>query len=269
MSDPAEPSGGSLKRFEGKAVLVTGGHTGIGLAIARRFAREGAALVLVGRDDGKGAKAVAEITALGAECRFHSADLSRETEVERVVAPLPRLDVLVNNAGLGSLRTEHAEGDGPGARWARIRGANQDSTYFMTAHCLPLLRSFGGSVVNISSTATLHGNWGLYGVAKAGVEALTRAFAAEAAPVRVNAVSPGWITTEVTAQDLDKGALPVSLLDRMGTGAEIAGAVAFLASEDATFVTGQTLIVDGGLTLIDYPSRPLLERRGHVLKSQG
>lgn len=259
-----------MKRFEGKAVLVTGGHTGIGLAIAKRFAREGAALVLIGRDAAKGAEAVAEIAALGAECRFLSADLSREPEVERVVAPLDRLDVLVNNAGLGSVRTEHAEGDGPGARWARIRGANQDSTYFMTAHCLPLLRGSGGSVVNISSTATLHGNWGLYGVAKAGVEALTRAFAAEAAPVRVNAVSPGWIATEVATQALeDSGGLPVSLFDRMGTAAEIAGAVTFLASEDATFVTGQTLIVDGGLTLIDYPSRPLLETRGHVLKSRG
>lgn len=261
-----------MTRFHDQTVLVTGGHTGIGFGVAERFAREGARLILVGRNTEKGAGAVARIRALGAECRFESVDLSREDAIAALVGTLDHLDVLVNNAGLGGRRLEHDPADSPGARWDRVRGANQDSTYLMTAHCLPLLRASGGSVVNISSTATWHGNWGLYGVAKAGVEALTRSFAAEAAPVRVNAVSPGWIANDLatSASGNADGSWdqPPSLLNRMGTPGEIAGAVTFLASDDASFVTGQTLIVDGGMMLIDYPSRPLLEKRGHVLRSR-
>ena len=128
-------------------------------------------------------------------------------------------------------------------------------------------------MINISSTAAMHGNWGLYGVSKAGVEALTRSFAAEAAPVRVNGVSPGWIATDATAHASGNAdgswEIPPSLLDRVGTGAEIAGAVTFLASEDASFVTGQTLIVDGGLTTMDFPSRALLNDVGRDLFSGG
>lgn len=262
-----------MRRFIKKVVLVTGGNSGIGLAIAERFAHEGAHLILVGRDPSKGGAAVAKIKALGAACEFLQIDLSSEAVVKDAVEKLDKLDVLVNNAGLGTRRTGINPDDTPGIRWDRWRNANLDATYYMTAYCMPLLKKSVGAVINISSTAAMHSNWGLYGVSKAGVEALTRSFAAEAAPVRVNAVSPGWIATDATAHASGNAdgswELPPSLLDRVGTGAEIAGAVTFLASEDASFVTGQTLIVDGGLTTIDFPSRALLSDVGSGLFSQG
>ena len=125
----------------------------------------------------------------------------------------------------------------------------------------------------ISSTATWHGNWGTYGIAKAGVEGLVRSFAAEGAAlgVRCNGVSPGWISTERDDEDPPSGggawSLPPSALNRMGTPAEIAAAVLFLASDEASFVTGQTLVVDGGLMMLDYPSMKMLETSGPGMMS--
>lgn len=267
-------------RLSGKIALVTGGNSGIGRGIVHRFIREGADVLFIGRDREKGAKVGGEVKELGGNGQFYALDLADAAAVEKLMQEIgrrfARLDIVVNNAGLGSRRVQVGPSDGPAERWSKLRGPNLDAAYFTSAYALPLLKRSGkGAIVNISSTAALHGNWGLYCVAKAGVEALTRVLAVEGAPhgVRANCVSPGWIGTERDVVQSPSGSssgeweVPPSLMNRLGTPDEIASAVLFLASDDASFITGQTLIVDGGLTVTDYSSLPLLRQFGKGLFS--
>jgi NAD(P)-dependent dehydrogenase (short-subunit alcohol dehydrogenase family) len=258
-------------KLRDKVVLVTGGTTGIGFGIARRAGLEGARLAIVGRDPSKGDKAVEILGRDGNEVAFFRRDVSLESEakelVSEVVAGFGRLDVVINNAGAGARRCGIEQSDTPGERLNKILASNLYSAYLVAAYAMPALRAGGGgAIVNISSTATFHGNWGSYGVAKAALESLTRAQATEGAAhgIRANAVSPGWIKTETTGGSgapaaWEKGA---SLLGRMGTPDEIARAVVFLASAEASFVTGAVLVADGGLTITDYPSLPYLDAAG-------
>ena len=187
-----------------------------------------------------------------------------------------KLNIVVNNAGCGSQHCGVKPNDPPSLRWEILRSANLDSNFFVSAHSLPYLaKNKDSAIVNISSTATFHGNWGLYGAAKTGVEGMTRSFAVEGSTygIRVNCISPGWIETSpeqtAAAQGSNNGEweMPPSLFERMGTTEEIANTAAFLASNEASFITGQTIVVDGGFTMIDYPSRNSLKSVGHRIFS--
>lgn len=258
-------------RLHGKTALVTGGNSGIGFGIARKFAEEGARLVIAGRDGEKGASSLSALKQAGADVRFIQGDLSVEAEakdlVDKTADHFGRLDILINNAGVGARRSGVVDADPPGVRLKKVLGPTLEATFYMSAYAMPVLQqSGGGSIVNISSTASQHGNWGTYGVAKAGIEALTRSLAVEGAPhhIRANALAPGWIDTNTARsanapKDWEKD---VSLFGRMGTLDEMAQAVVFFASDESSFITGMTLVIDGGFTVVDFPALPWLDRAG-------
>ncbi|MCE7981485.1 MAG: SDR family oxidoreductase [Caldilinea sp. CFX5] len=266
-------------RLLNKVTIVTGGNSGIGRAIAELAVAEGALVVITGRNVGRGEETVQALHQAGGRAIFVQAELSKETQarmvIERTIAEYGALHVVVNNAGAGAQKSGVLPSDGPGVRWQKLVGANFTSTYLVSAYALPELRKAGGgAIVNISSTAAVHGNYGIYGGAKAGVEGLTRSLAVEYAPynIRVNCVSPGWVKTSVTFPDgeptpaqrarREAWEKEASLLGRMGRPDEIAQATLFLASEQASFITGATLIVDGGLTIIDPTAQSWLATMG-------
>lgn len=254
-------------RLQNKVTLVTGGNSGIGRAIAELAIAEGARVVITGRNIERGEATVQALRQAGGQALFVPAELSDEAQVQQVItqtiAEYGALHVVVNNAGGGATKAGVQPADGPGVRWQKLVGGNFTSAYLVATYALPYLQQSRGAIVNISSTAAVHGSYGIYGAAKAGLEGLTRSLAVDYAPlgIRVNCVSPGWIKTSGTDQPADltpeqharreAWETEASLLGRMGRPDEIAQAVLFLASDQASFITGATLIVDGGLTIID------------------
>jgi len=267
-------------KFENKVTLVTGGNFGIGYGIAKKFAEEGSEIAIVARNEERAKNVIKDLENQGFVAKFFKTDVSKEEDVKKMIKEVlnvfGKLNIVVNNAGCGSQHCGVKPNDPPSLRWEILRSANLDSNFFVSAHSLPYLaKNKDSAIVNISSTATFHGNWGLYGAAKTGVEGMTRSFAVEASTygIRVNCISPGWIETSpeqtAAAQGSNNGEweMPPSLFERMGTTEEIANTAAFLASNEASLITGQTIVVDGGFTMIDYPSRNSLKSVGHRIFS--
>jgi NAD(P)-dependent dehydrogenase (short-subunit alcohol dehydrogenase family) len=250
------------KRFENKVALITGGASGIGLAAAERLASEGALLAIVDRD-GRHAREVAErIVASGGRAISLQADVRNqqllETAFNAAAAEFGRLDVVVNSAGViarGRLETTTDED------WRNVLEINLFSMFYSARAALPLLRKGGGgAIVNIASVVGSVGAINAaYSASKGGVVAITRQLADELAKdrIRVNSVSPGFTSTPLNKSLRDAGAESLWAnqipLGRYGLPAEIAAACAFLASDDATYITGIDLVVDGGLSAVARP----------------
>jgi 3-oxoacyl-[acyl-carrier protein] reductase len=234
--------------LDGKLALVTGASRGIGRAIAEELARAGASVV-VGYRSGKDE---AEELAAAIGGRAIQADVSDAGEARRLVDEAGDIDVLVNNAGLtrDGLLARMSDDD-----WRTVIETNLSSVFYTCrAVTRPMMKKRGGSIINISSIVGVHGNWGQtnYGASKAGIIGFTKSLARELGSrnIRANVVAPGYVKTaltEVLPDEATAAMVQQTPLGRVADPAEIAGAVRFLASDQASFITGDVLLVDGGL----------------------
>jgi NAD(P)-dependent dehydrogenase (short-subunit alcohol dehydrogenase family) len=239
---------------QNKTVLVTGGTSGIGEAIARAYAAAGADVVITGRDEARGQRIVDSLRADGAQARFVPAELERAEEVRRLTLEVERVDVLVNNAGVFPFSpTDEVDAELFDTTFA----VNVRAPFLLTGAFAPrMAANGGGAIVNVSTMVASFGAPGmaLYGSTKAALELLTKAWAAEYGPqgVRVNAVAPGPTRTpgtEPMGAALDELASTVPL-GRPARPDEIAVAALFLGAEEASYVNGAVLAVDGGRTAV-------------------
>jgi 3-oxoacyl-[acyl-carrier protein] reductase len=240
----------SFASLEGKTALVTGASRGIGRAIASELAHAGASVVLgyrSGRDE-------AESLAAELGGRAVQADVSNAEDAARLVQEAGALDILVNNAGLtrDGLLARMSDDD-----WRVVIETNLSSVFYTCrAVCRPMMKKRAGAIVNVSSIVGVHGNWGQtnYAASKAGIIGFTKSLARELGSrnIRANVVAPGYVKTRLTdvlAEEATQAMLQSTPLGRLGEPKDVAGAVRFLCSDDASFITGEVLLVDGGLAM--------------------
>jgi NAD(P)-dependent dehydrogenase (short-subunit alcohol dehydrogenase family) len=257
-----------MGRIDGKVALITGAASGIGEATARRFAQEGARVMLADVQDERGRAVQTSIQQAGGIAEFVHCDVSAGEDVAAMVRAtvdaFGRLDLLFNNAGLarGGSLLDVTEED-----WDLVINVDLKSIFLCCKYAIPELRKAGGgAIVNTASVAGLRGSVRLhaYSAAKAGVVNLTRSIAAEVGRdnIRVNCVCPGIIVTPIWSaigleNELRDAFMQASgeriLMGRVGQPEEVASAVLFLCSEDASYITGHALVIDGGVTAADPP----------------
>lgn len=246
-----------MKRFENKIVLVTGAGRGIGASIAKRFASEGAEVIVnYSGNDEAAQKTVDEITATGGQAQKYKCSVndseSVKVMIDEIIKKFGRIDILVNNAGITKdglmLRMTDEDFD-------RVIDVNLKGTFNRTKYVSKyMLKQKSGKIINISSVVGLSGNAGQvnYSASKAGIIGITKSAAKELSSrgITVNAVAPGYVDTDMTkvlSDNIRNEILKNILLQRMGNVEDISNCVAFLASEDASYITGQVISVDGGM----------------------
>lgn len=246
-------------RLDDKVVLVTGASSGLGLGFARALAGVGATLVLAARREDRLEEIGTELRARGTQVLVQRTDVANPKECQAVVGAaieaFGRVDVLVNNAGIGSGRPASRETP---EHWREVLEVNLSGSFWMAQACAPVMPR-GSSIVNIASMFGVVASrlpQASYSASKAGLIELTRDLAQQwtrRKGIRVNALAPGWFRSELTAAALpllEAAALEETLVGRMGEQTEVDSALIFLASPASSYVTGFTLVVDGGLTAI-------------------
>jgi len=253
-----------MNRLQGKVAAVTGGASGIGEATVRRFVAEGAKVAFCDRDGERGRQVARELEAAGAKVAFTQADVGAEAAclafVNGTAERFGRLDILVNNAGIRKYETIDVAS---AESWNEILAVNLMSYAFCAKAAVPLMRrDGGGAIVNVASVRSVVAGGGnlQYDTTKAAIAGLTRALAADHSRegIRVNAVGPGPIFTPFharriaaagqTVEQYNAEAARGTMMKRPGRAEEVAAAILFLASDDASYVTGALLFVDGGMT---------------------
>lgn len=246
-------------RLQGRVALITGGARGIGQAIAMLFAKEGADIAIADVNMESAQKTCSEIEALGRKALALQMDVTSLVSVEeglnKILDKFTKVDILVNNAGItkDNLMLRMSEAD-----WDAVINVNLKGTFICTkAVSKPMIKQRYGRIVNIASIIGIIGNFGQanYSASKAGIIALTKTAAKELSSrnVNVNAVAPGFIQTDMTAklpEDVKQKMLAMIPLNKLGDPLDVANACLFLASEDSSYITGQTIVVDGGMVMV-------------------